>query len=171
MQALLKAFWDIALWRRDPGQLPDSMTLVTFTAAAYAALSAVQSWMIYGMDRLLARTGADLALTVLLVWALLALTRRTHRFNQTLSAVLGTGAMLSPLVILLLALRGPADASQVLALLVWAGSIGVILWFTFILGHIVRSALDTGLFTGVAIAVTYVVASAAALTRLFPEGA
>lgn len=171
MQALLKAFWDIALWRRDPGQLPDSATLVVVTAAAYAALSALQSWMIYGMDRLLVRTGADLALTVLLVWLLLTVTRRGHRFKQTVSAVLGAGALLSPLVILLLALRGPADASHVLALVVWAGSVAVILWFTFILGHIVRSALDTGLFTGVAVAITYVVASAAALTRLFPEGA
>jgi hypothetical protein len=171
MQALLKAFWDIALWRRGPGDLPDSLALVGLTAAAYAVLSAVQSWMIYGGDRLLPRTVADLLLTVGLVWLLLVATRRRHRFNQTISAVLGTGALLSPLVILLIALRAPADSVQLVALAVWAGSVGVILWFTFVLGHIVRSALDTGLFTGVAIAVTYVVASAAALTRLFPDGA
>lgn len=171
MQSFLKAFWDIALWRRDPSHLPDSTTLVFAAAAFYAALSAVQSWMLYGVDRLLARTGADLALSVLLVWLLLVATRRRHRFRQTVSAVLGTGALLSPIVILLLGLRGPADTSHALALLVWAGSVGVILWYTFILGHIVRSALDTGLFTGVAIAVTYVVASAALLTRIFPEGA
>lgn len=170
MLAFLKAFWDIALWRRDPSHLPDSLGLVTLTGAAYAAMSAVQSWMLQGTDRLLARTGADLALTALLVWLLLFVTRRMHRFNQTLSAVLGTGALLSPLVILLLALRGPADASHAVALLVWAGSVAVILWYTFILGHIVRTALDTGLFTGTAIAITYVVASAALLTRIFPEG-
>lgn len=171
MQALLKAFWDLALWRRGPADLPDSTTLVVLAAAAYAAFSAIQSWMIYGTDRLLARTGADLGLTLLLVWLLLSLTQRRHRFRQTVSAVLGVGALLSPLIILLLALRGPADASHAVALLVWAGSVAVILWFTFILGHIIRSALDTGLATGVAVAITYVVTSAAALTRLFPEGA
>jgi len=169
MQALLKALWDIALWRRDPGHLPDSVALVAACALAYAAMSAVQSWMLTGGDRLAARTLVDLGLLVVLVWLLLAVTRRSHRLNQTLSAVLGTGALLSPLVILLLALRGAAEASHTVALLVWAGSVGVILWYTFVLGHIVRSALDTGWFTGVAIAITYVVASAALLTRIFPE--
>lgn len=169
MQALLKALWDIALWRRDPGHLPDSITLVGVCALAYAVMGAVQSWMLTGSDRLLARTLADLALLLLLVWLLLAATRRSHRINQTLTAVLGTGALLSPIVILLLALRAPAEANHAVALLVWAGSVGVILWYTFILGHIVRSALDTGWFTGVAVAITYVVASAALLTRIFPE--
>jgi len=171
MQALLKAFWDIALWRRGPGDLPGSSALLGITAVAYSLLSAVQSWLIYGTDRLVQRTLADLALTLLLVWLLLTITGRSHRYRQTASAVLGTGALLSPLVILLILLKGAAAASQIVALLVWMGSVGVILWFTFVLGHIVRSALDTGLFTGVAIAITYVVASAAALTRLFPEGA
>lgn len=171
MQALLKAFWDIALWRRGPGDLPGSSALLGITAVAYSLLSTVQSWLIYGTDRLVQRTLADLALTLLLVWLLLTITGRSHRYRQTASAVLGTGALLSPLVILLILLKGAAAASQIVALLVWMGSVGVILWFTFVLGHIVRSALDTGLFTGVAIAITYVVASAAALTRLFPEGA
>lgn len=171
MQALLKSFWDIALWRRDPSHLPDSSTLLLLAAAAYAALSAVQSWMIYGTASLLARTAADLGLTVLLVWLLLALTGRRGRFNQTASAVLGTGALLSPLIILLLALRGPGETSQLVALLLWVGSVGVVLWYVFIVGHIVRSALDTGLFTGVAVAVAFVLASAAILTRVFPEGA
>ena len=65
MQALPKAFWDIALWRRDPGCLPDSSTLVVMSAMAYAALSAVQSWMLYGADQLFSRTAADLMLLAL----------------------------------------------------------------------------------------------------------
>jgi uncharacterized membrane protein len=84
---------------------------------------------------------------------------------------MGTGALLSPFVILLLTLKEPSADIYGLALLVWAGSVAVILWYVFVFGHIVRSALDTGLFTGVAIALTYVVASAAILTRMFPEGA
>ena len=168
MQALLKAFWDIALWRRDPSHLPDSPTLVLLAGGAYAALSAVQSWLIYGTDALVLRTAADVGLSCLLVWLLLALARRPHRFNQTVSAVLGTGALLSPFVIMLLLLSNPSDSSYPLALFVWAGSVAVILWYTFVLGYIVRAALDTGLFTGTALAVCYLVASAAILSRLFP---
>ena len=171
MQSLLKAFWDIALWRQDPSCLPDSPLLVIQSAAAYAALSALQSWMLYGADQLLGRTAADVALLVLPIWLLLVFTGRGHRSRQTLAAVLGTGALLAPFVILLLALKGPSGGTYGLALLVWAGSVAVILWYVFVFGHIVRSAFDTGLFTGVAIALTYVLASAAILTRIFPEGA
>jgi len=171
MQALLKAFWDIALWRRDPSHLPDSWALVLLAGGAYAALSAVQSWMIYGMDALLLRTAADVGLSCLLVWLLLAAARRRHRFNQTVSAVLGTGALLSPFVIMLLMLGEPSGSNYPLALFVWAGSVAVILWYTFVLGYIVRAALDTGLFTGTALAVCYLVASAAILSQLFPSDA
>lgn len=171
MQALLKAFWDIALWRRDPSQLPDSATLVLLCALAYAAMSALQSLMLYGTDLILARTTADLGLTAVLFWVLLAAARRRHRFNQTISAVLGTGALLSPIVLVLLGLKEAALANYPLALLVWAGSVAVIVWYTFVVGHIVRSALDTGPFTGMAVAITYLVASATLLSRVFPDGA
>jgi len=168
MQALIKALWDIALHRRDPSFLPDSLVLVGVAAPGSAAASALPSWMIYGTQALVSRTVADLALTVLLFWLLLGVARRRHRFNQTITAVLGTGALLSPLVILLLALKDAAVASYPLALVVWAGSVAVIVWYTFVVGHIVRAALDTGPFTGMAVAITYLVASAAVLSRLFP---
>lgn len=171
MTALLKAFLDIALWRRGPGHLPDSTALVALTAAAYAAFSAVQSWMLFGMPDLAGRTAADVLLTGALIWLLLLATGRRHRFRQTASAVFGTGALLSPLVIGLLALKTPAAASQPLALLLWAGSVAVIVWFTLIVGHILRAALDTGLLTAMAVSVSYLVGSAALLTWLFPSGA
>lgn len=91
--------------------------------------------------------------------------------SQTISAVLGTAALLTPLIMLLLALKDPAAASYPVALVAWAGSIGVIVWYTLIVGHILRSALEVGFVTSLAISVTYLIASAALLTRLFPQAA
>lgn len=170
MAALVKAFIDIALRRRGPGDLPDATTLVAVTASAYAAFSALQSWMLFGMQDLLARTVTDVLLAGVLVWLLLLLTGRPQRFRQTASAVFGTGALLSPLVIVLLALKAPAAASQALALLVWAGSVAIIIWYMLVVGHILRAALETGAFTAMAVAVAYLVGSAALLTWLFPSG-
>ena len=65
----------------------------------------------------------------------------------------------------------PAAASQPLALLVWAGSVAIIVWFTLIVAHILRAALEVRPFTALAVAVAYIVGSAALLTWLFPAGA
>ncbi len=171
MQALVKAFWEIALWRRSPADLPDSAALLLVAGLAYTAFSALQSFMIFGSDSILGRTLADLALLALPLWVVLALARRQRRYRQTLTALLGTGAVLAPFVVVLLAFKAPAESSYPLALLVWGGSIGVVLWYLFVIGFILRAALDTGLATGVAIALAYVVGSSALLSALFPAGA
>lgn len=171
MTVLLQAFIDIALRRRGPGDLPESTALLALTVAAYAAFSAVQSLMLFGLQDLAGRTAADVLLTGGLIWLLLIATGRRHRFTQAASAVFGTGALLSPLVIALLALKAPAAASSPVALLVWAGSVAVIVWFTLIVAHILRAALDTGVFTAMAVSIAYVVGSAALLTWMFPAGA
>ncbi|MGH8136228.1 MAG: hypothetical protein ACRER4_07750, partial [Steroidobacteraceae bacterium] len=53
-------------------------------------------------------------------------------------------------------------------LVAWAGSIGVIVWYTLIIGHILRSALEIGFVTSIAIAITTVIAANAILGRMFP---
>lgn len=171
MSQVLNSLVQIALLRRDPSSLPASVTLLALTAAAYAGASALQSWMLHGGDRLLGRTIVDLGLTLALFWIVLAVTGRGHRYGQTISAVLGIAALLTPLIMLLLALKDPAAASYPVALVAWAGSIGVIVWYTLIVGHILRSALEVGFVTSLAISVTYLIASAALLTRLFPQAA
>mgnify|MGYP005850408143 CR=1 FL=1 len=171
MQALIKAFWEVALWRRSPADLPDSAALLGLVGLAYAALSALQSWMIFGTTALLGRTLADLALLALPLWVLLAIARRRARYRQTLTALLGAGVVLSPFVIVLLALKTPAESAYPMALVVWGGSVAVVLWYLFAVGFILRAALDTGVFTGVAIALAYVAGSSAALSALFPAGA
>lgn len=131
----------------------------------------MQSWLLFGLRDLAGRTAADVLLTAALLWLVLRVTRRGHRFRQTAAAVFGTGALLAPLVILLLALREPAAAYAPLALLVWTASAGVIVWFVLIVAHVLRAALDTGLFTAMAVSTAYVLGSAMLLEWLFPSGA
>jgi hypothetical protein len=171
MTGLLKSLLQITLLRRDPSALPASIVLLILLATAYAISSALQSWMLHGGDRLLVRTAADLGLTLVTFWLVLAVTRRGHRYRQTISAVLGAAVLMTPLVLLLLALKDPAAVSYPVALLAWAGSVGVIVWFTLIVAHILKSALEVGFVTSIAIAITYLLTSAAVLTRLFPESA
>jgi hypothetical protein len=171
MTEVLISLVEIARLRRDPSVLPASIALLVIMAAAYACSSALQSWLLYSNDRLLARTAADLGLTLATFWLVLAVTRRLYRYRQTMNAVLGTSVLLTPLLMLLIALQQPAEMYYPIKLVAWAASIAVIVWYTLIVGHILRSALEIGFVTSIAIAVTTVIAGNAVLGKMFPGAA
>ena len=171
MNQVLISLVEIARLRRDPSVLPASIVLLAIMAAAYAGSSALQSWLLYSNDRLLARTAADLGLTLATFWLVLAVTRRLYRYRQTMNAVLGTSVLLTPLLVLLIALQQPAGMYYPVKLAAWAASIAVIVWYTLIVGHILRSALEIGFVTSIAIAITTVIAGNAVLGKLFPGAA
>jgi hypothetical protein len=171
MVQVLISLVEIARLRRDPSILPASLTLVVIMALAYAASSAVQSWMLYASDRLIARTAADLGLTLGIFWLVLAVTRRLYRYRQTMNAILGTSVLLTPILLLLIAMQQPAEMYYAVKLMAWAASIGVIVWYTLIIGHILRAALEVGFVTSIAIAITTVLAANAVLAKLFPVAA
>jgi len=157
MQELLRVFWDIALFRRGPRDVPASRLLLAVAAAGYVATSAVQSLLLFGPPLAVERGFADLALTVAVFWTALALRRRGYRFLQTLTAMLGTGTLLSlPMIAMLIVRREVADAAAV-ALLLSVASVPLLVWYLFVVGHIVRHALEVPLFTGMAVAMTYIV--------------
>ena len=167
MTQVLISLVEIARLRRDPSALPASTVLLVILAVAYAGSSAMQSWVLYEDDRLLARTAADLGLTLAIFWLVLAVTRRLYRYRQTMNAVLGTSVLLTPLLMLLIGLQQPAEIYYPIKLMAWAGSIAVIVWYTLIIGHILRSALEIGFVTSIAIAITTVIAANAVLGKLF----
>ena len=171
MNRVLISLVEIARLRRGPSDLPASVVLLVFMAAAYAGSSALQSWLLYSNDRLLARTVADLGLTLVTFWLVLAVTRRLYRYCQTMNAVFGTSVLLTPLLILLIALQQPAEMYYPVKLVAWTGSIAVIVWYTLIVGHILKSALEIGFVTSIAVAITMVIAGDAVLGRLFPVAA
>jgi hypothetical protein len=166
MPGLVKSLADIAMLRGDPSGLPSSWASVAVFVLAYAVADVVVA-STGGVQPVLARTAADLALTLPFFWLLLALTRRTHRFPQTVNAALGVYVLLAPVIIVLLLLRNPARTSQALSLLVTASFTVFMIWYLLIVGHILRSALDTGLVTGFAIAVTWLVVTVAISRSLF----
>jgi hypothetical protein len=171
MTQVLMSLFDIARLRRDPSILPASLTLVVILAVAFAASSALQSWMLYQGDRLLARTVADLAMTFAAFWLVLAVSHQLHRFRQTMSAVLGTSVLLTPLLVLLIGLQQPAEMFYAVKLVAWAGLLGATVWITLIVAHILKSALEVGLMTSIAIAITFLVATTVLTGRLFPAAA
>ncbi len=171
MTRLLIALFQIALLRKDPSGLPSSAASVVVFVLAYGLADALVG-RLAGFESVLPRTVLDLGLTLPFFWLLLALTRRTHRFAQTLNAALGVYVLLTPVIaVLLLLLRLPDKSSQAIAVVVNASYTLFVIWYLLVVGHVLRSALDTGLVTGFAIAVTWTIATIAISRTVFGAAA
>jgi hypothetical protein len=170
MTALLSSLAQIALLRKDPGILPASTAWVVVFTLGYAGVNCLMA-RIDVSDRILERTAFDLVLTLTFFWLLLAITRRAHRFPQVVNAIFGTYLVLAPVMIGLMLLRGLAKTHYVFWLLMTAGTTVVVIWYLLVVGHVLRSALDTGLVTGFAIAVTWAIVSVALSQSWFGSAA
>ena len=166
MQSILKVFWDIALWRQGPRDLPSSPALLSMVAVLYVLTSVVQSWLIYGADLAVLRGLVDLGITVAVFWLCLAVSQRRNRLLQTLTAALGTGVLLAvPMIVMLVVGRNERPEGLLTAAFSLL-SLPLLIWYLFVVGHIVRLALEAPLFTGMAVAMTYFVLSYVALAQL-----
>jgi hypothetical protein len=152
----LKAFLDIVLWRRGPQDLPESRLLLGVAVAAYVTVSVVQlalldeppaTWFVFVV--------LDPLLLAGWVFGLLRLFGREARFVQTAAAVFGTGALLG--LGLFLPVQFLVTSSGVAPESVTAGiaALGLVVVFALVTGRILQSALETGLFAGMALAFAY----------------
>jgi hypothetical protein len=170
MTRLPSSLAQIALLRKDPGVLPASLLLSALLGLGYAGANVALA-LVDQAERILARTALDLVFTLAFFWMLLMLTRRSHRLPQTLSAVFGTYMLLAPVMAVLILMSGPAKTNYAVWLLTNAGSAVITIWYLLIVGHVVKSALDTGLVTGFAVAVTWAIAGLAISRQLFAAAA
>ena len=159
MQAVLSISWDIALWRRSPRDLPASAALLGVVALPYVLFGVAQAALMYDPALALERSLVDLAVTAVVFWGCLAARRRGYRILQTLTAVLATTTLIAvPMLALLLASDalgkdGPAALALQFCLL------PLQVWYLLVISRIVRLALDSTLFIGMAVALSYAVLS------------
>ncbi|MDG4596266.1 MAG: hypothetical protein P9F75_11360 [Candidatus Contendobacter sp.] len=147
MRALFELFLDICLFRKGPQDVPAGMALLKLCLLGYG---------LSGLALLLLSTSAPVAILqilldlVLLAGLLhLALLARRHpqRFEQTLSALTGTGTLMGLLalpVMVWIVRQGPSGDTQLPALL-W---LGLMAWSITVMAHILRQALDIPVWAG-----------------------
>ena len=169
MLRLAKAFWDIAVWRRSPAQLPASAFLLGLVAAAVAMLEVVGALLPPGpSDRIFTRVVLSVGLPLLFAWTVLVIARHGQRFLQTGIALLGVAVLaelvLYPLSSLLNVIGSDRPAAIPVGLLLCVGFI----WYLLACANIWRAALDSGLGLGLAVSVAYLVLSVVLEQQLLP---
>ena len=170
MIELFRAFLRIAVLRLGPEDLPDSRFLLGLATLGYLATGAV-SVSLYADDaaEALQQLAVDLGLTVAFFCGILVLYGKRPRLLQTMTALLGTGALLSlaalPFTVWLRLLELTGRSGVAIPAV---GIYFVVLWSISVTGHIVHRALDIPFVGGVIIGVVYFVLNLAVFASLFP---
>ena len=94
MQAIIQAFWQIVSFRQGPDYLPDSKPLLGFALVAYVVVDVLVILALYPGHVLPPLLLIDVGFLVVWCVGLLRLFDMQSRTRQTLTALLGTGAML-----------------------------------------------------------------------------
>ena len=169
MLQLIRLFVDISLWRKGPQDVPASGIVLVLAVLLYVGVSALQ---LAASDQSSTRFLVGLVVDPLLIagwiWVVLAIFGRRARFEQTVTAIFGTYALLS---VLLLTLQVIQNAFELPDALLTTSVLAWIIVFILVTGRIVMLALDRGLLTGAAVMVTYILASFAVSSALAPGAA
>jgi hypothetical protein len=169
MLRLVKAFWDIAIARRSPAQLPASVFLLCLMAGVVAVLEVLGALLPPTSGRIFTRVALSAGLPLLFAWVVLAIARQRQRFLQTGTALLGVAALAQvvsyPISSLLnfVGNERPASIPLVLLLLV------VFAWYLLAGANIWRAALNSGIALGLLVSGIYLLLQMALEQLLLQE--
>lgn len=147
----IRTLFDIALLRKGPEHIPRSGVLLLMAIALWLFAVLTQLALIEQFSE------SDFALEVFS--ALIAITcystvvigfGQAPRLTQTITALLGCGAILAVAFVFAYTFLLPFVGRAVMALVVWF----VVLWSVSIKGHIIASAINRHWYLGLAIAVS-----------------
>lgn len=157
MLALIEAFMKIALRRLGPEDLPDSPLLLALAAVAYVGLQAVAAVPVFGgfSVAVVRNVAADTLLLAGCAWLLLAALGLRPRYRQTLTALFGTGALLTVFVLPAYLWARAGGGAEGAGFLPSLAILFVLVWSVAANGHILARALSTGFPLGVALALCY----------------
>ncbi len=164
MFELLKLFFDICLLKKGPQDVPGFTSLFRILILVHAGISfTVLKLNMDSMDAAW-QVLVEVLLILGLTWPILYIGRKSSRYQQTTSALLGTGAVISFIAI-------PAMAtliSQGTGLAFFAVVL-LMIWHWVVSGHIFSHALEQPFTFGLGIAFLYILASYQIIALLFPE--
>ena len=166
MLALIKAFWQIVLFREGPDSLPDSRPLLFMATAAYALTDCLIVFASeFGQDRgelatlqifvrMLVPAFFDIALLFISILAAVIYFGFMGRLRQTFTALVGTAVLLQTMTLpcFILLFYEQFSALWALSILVL---VVMLLWSIALFGHILSRAIDKSFGFGVVLAMAY----------------
>ncbi len=160
MREIFQTVLKICLLRAGPQDLPDSKALLRFFCVAYIATGFLSSMVTFGPSVALILALLDVSFLALFVYALLKFQGLLSRYNQTFLALLGVGALMMFLSVPFLLLQSGSmlagePATGLPAILITL----LTFWNLAAMGHVFKNAVNTSVFMGALISVSYLLLS------------
>lgn len=168
MSQLLTIWLDICLLRKGPQDLPASRVLLTLTVITYGLVSFLLSLPGYDVARALLMALTELMLLVAFAAALLFMTGKIARLNQTLTALTGTGTLLGLLALPLVTTLSPSQDAAQLSDVIGLFWLVLFAWSLLVIAHIMRHALAIAFPVAIGVSVLYTLVALQLMTNLFP---
>ena len=159
-KVLFLAFFDICRLNKRPQDIPASINLLTLCLFVYGLLSTLLAMLLQPVDKAVLAGFLEVFLIMIFSKALLQIRGKSSRWTQTVTALAGTGIIISlirlPLYILI-GIGGSNELSsssgQAIGLLLLAS---LACWNILVMGHILRHALDVNIMLAIILAITYI---------------
>jgi hypothetical protein len=163
MYQLIVLFFEIAILRKGPQDVPPSPWLLKLLLPAYVTVNVLVLLLNGDLSTALLQITVDFLLTVGFSWPLLHFAGKPARFRQTLCALIGTDTLIS-----FFAIPAVASLSSQATDLAYIAMLVLMVWHWLVSGHIFRHALDKPLFFGLGLALLYILISSQVMALLFP---
>lgn len=164
MYQLIVLFFEIALLRKGPQDVPSSPVLLPVLLLAYGLVNLLILLLGNDWSQALVQLAVETILLIAFSYPLLFFSGKASRFPQTLGALLGCDTVISFFAIpAISSLSSQANGLAFFAMLV------LMAWHWVVNGHIFRHALDRSLLFGLGLAFLYILISTQVVGLLFPE--
>jgi hypothetical protein len=174
MAAILKLYLDIALLRRGPEDLPASKPLLYATLAAFVVLNALLTVVFRPtVENWLPQLLVSVAFTLFWYRVLLTLFGRRERYLQTITAVLGFGCIVTPVLLPAVGAMAPymeaPQAEQAVPFIVLL-MLPLFIYLLYVSARILRAAIERPMFQCVMLVLLQTFLEPLLLLALFGPG-
>jgi len=168
IKVICREFFRICILQRKPQDLPASDTLLALCLIIYTTANVLVSLNKITLPKALEASLLDSILVASITLVVLGLSHRTARWKQTLTALAGTGCIMS-LAALPIIYGNTIAGTDALRAVLFLLYMGLLVWNITVMGHILRYALDTSFVFGVIFALTYIFITSILINLVIPE--
>ncbi len=159
MSKVIQRFLQICLFQASPADIPASSKLVNFSIVSYFLVGVLVSHIDHNWIISLVASLADSMMLIIAIKLLLGIRGLSNRFEQTVTAMAGAGAIIGllswPVFSVFRVVEPHSQLTSIILLLVLI----IIFWSLFVVAHIFRYALDIRPGLAAVITMTYTIIS------------